>query len=226
MCLRPEPHHGCGRGLERAGPVSRCLDAEARGGRDRARPVSTAVPARRLDRRRAYPPMLVSPTTTPPTSSRSWLGGSTSGGAVTRSTRSDGARSASATPTCTGGYVLDASAARGGIGGSRFTSTTSRPGASASARPRGDLARLLRAVWLASGGLGPLRARAPGFTRRPTRATCSASSPTSATRASSTASSGAAAGRTCSAQGGLDRRAPGTTTGSSSGAAVCSSRPS
>ena len=49
------------------------------------------------------------------------------------------------------------------------------------ARPPIDLASLLRAVWLASGGRGPLRAAQPGFTRGGCAATCSTSSRTSAT---------------------------------------------
>ena len=84
-------------------------------------------------------------------------------------------------------------------------------------RPR----RLLRAVWLASGGRGPLRAAQPG-SRRPTPATCSTCSPTSATRASSTARWDGSPASGCSTRP-AGSTTPATTTASSSGGAGRSS---
>ncbi len=65
-----------------------------------------------------------------------------------------------------GGYLIerDVSQRR-----SRSASTASRTGVSASGRPPFDLARLARAIWLASAARGPLRAAQPGFTPRDAR---------------------------------------------------------
>ena len=65
-----------------------------------------------------------------------------------------------------GGYSSTRSAARRVLSPvrSRFGSTASRRGATGRRRAPTTSRALLRAVWLASGGTGPLRAAQPGFT--------------------------------------------------------------
>ena len=84
-----------------------------------------------------------------------------------------------------------------------------------------DLATLLRGVWFAGGGHGPLHTARPGFSL-PMRAICSICSRTSATPASSTARSGGSPACACSTRRGRST-ARGTTTGSCSGRAERSS---
>ena len=90
-----------------------------------------------------------------------WFGGSTSGGsALVNATM----QSIGLTQTeMYGGYVLDSLRAAAGFGSIPLT-TVDQPSWGRGKRTTAyDLARLSRAIWLASGGLGPLRRSVNGF---------------------------------------------------------------
>ena len=183
---------GAGGRLERAGHVPRGLHAQARDRRDAAG--ARRRPAGARDRRSTGSSGGCSTHSDNESANRLLvlLGGSTSGGGASRG-RDDALDRPRAAPRCTAATSWrrrSSRRARSPRAVCRSVSSTSPTGGSARRRRPPISAQLHRAVWLASGGLGPLgrAARGSAPTRRATSSTCWRTSATGRSSAASSAS--------------------------------------